>query len=144
MDRLETELAPTSQKFLVQDFFKFNQLVQLICPKCGKIKNRVEDNYYLSCEVKNQASFTNSLDKMVENEEINGWKCDGCEETVDVNKRTIIGQTPNVLFVHLKRMVFSFETFQVEKVNSYLDIPNSIDLKPYSVKGFAEREGNID
>jgi ubiquitin carboxyl-terminal hydrolase 34 len=59
---------------------------------------------------------------------------------VDIASRTIIGETPNVLFVHLQRIVFSFETFTNEKVNSKFDFPTTLDLKPYSYKDVAERE----
>jgi ubiquitin C-terminal hydrolase len=38
---------------------------------------------------------------MIEGEVINDYKCDGCKKTVDVSKRTLITETPNVLIVHL-------------------------------------------
>ena len=41
---------------------------------------------------------------------------------------------PNVLIVHLKRIVFCFDTLQNDKVNSRFDFPNILDLKDYSFK----------
>ena len=45
-----------------------------------------------------------------------------------------------MLFVHLQRIVFSFETFTNEKLNSKFDFPTTLDLRPYSYKGVAESE----
>ena len=50
----------------------------------------------------------------------------------------MIGTTPNVLFVHLQRIVFSFDTFANEKINSKFEFPNTLDLKPYSYKAVQE------
>lgn len=61
-----------------------------------------------------------------------------------MTKRTIVASTPNVLFVHLQRIVFSFDTFANEKINTKLEFPKILNLKPYTVKGFAERENNHD
>jgi hypothetical protein len=36
--------------------------------------------------------------------------------------------------VHLKRIVFCFDTLQNEKVNSRFEFPNVLDLKDYSFK----------
>lgn len=52
----------------------------------------------------------------------------------------MILNTPPVLCIHLKRFVFSFETFSNEKINSWLEFPNTLDLKAYSLKGIAEQD----
>jgi hypothetical protein len=57
-----------------------------------------------------------------------------------LTKRTIVASTPNVLFVHLQRIVFSFDTFANEKINTKLGFPTILDLKPYTLKGIAEKE----
>ena len=44
--------------------------------------------------------------------------------------------------MHLQRIVFSFDTFTNEKINTKLEFPKVLDLKPYTVKGVAEREGS--
>jgi len=56
----------------------------------------------------------------------------------------MIGDTPNVLFVHLQRIVFSFDTFANEKINSKLEFPSILNLRPYTVKGIAEKEGTTE
>jgi uncharacterized UBP type Zn finger protein len=77
----------------------------------------MEDTLCLSLTVKDIYSVQDSLQKMIEGEVINDYKCDGCKKTVDVSKRTLITETPNVLIVHLQRIVFNFDTFRNDKVN---------------------------
>jgi hypothetical protein len=63
-------LAPTTQKFLVQDFFSFKNVSQMICTNCGNTKNRIESFYNLQCEVKNQTTLYDSLNKLIAPQEI--------------------------------------------------------------------------
>jgi uncharacterized UBP type Zn finger protein len=64
------------------------------------VKNRIEDFYNLSLTVKDIKSMQESLNKMIEGETINDYNCEGCNKKVDISKRTLISQTPNVLIVH--------------------------------------------
>jgi ubiquitin carboxyl-terminal hydrolase 34 len=48
---------------------------------------------------------------LIEGEVISDYECDGCKKKVDISKRTLISQTPNVLIVHLQRIIFNFDTF---------------------------------
>lgn len=77
-------------------------------------------------------------------EEIQDYMCEGCNKRVDVNKRTLLASTPNILFINLERFVFSMETFQNEKLNSRLEFPEVLNLKPYSLKGIANKENQVD
>lgn len=58
-----------------------------------------------------------------------------------MQQRTLIGETPNVLFVHLQRIVFNFNTYNNEKINTKFEFPNQLDLRPYSFKHIVEKEG---
>jgi len=51
--------------------------------------------------VKDIKSVYDSLEKQVEGEVINDYLCDGCNKKVDVSKRVLITETPNVLIIHL-------------------------------------------
>lgn len=52
-DRLENLLASTSQKYLLQNVFGGKTCSMMICKSCGNLKQRQEDFYNLSLEVKN-------------------------------------------------------------------------------------------
>ena len=80
---------------------------------------------------------------MVEGEIINDYNCSGCNRTVDLQKRTMIASTPNILIVHLQRICFNFDTFQNDKINSFCEFPNVLDLKPYSFHEVMRKENRL-
>jgi len=122
-DRLETALKGTSREKLLQSVFRGRTCSQLVCAECGKCRNRVEDFYNLSLTVKDLKGVHESLQSLVQGEVINDYECSGCKKKVDVSKRTLVAETPNVLIVHLQRIVFNFDTFQNDKLNQHFDFP---------------------
>lgn len=42
---------------------------------------------------------------------INDYNCDFCHNKVDVTKMTRISKAPQVLIIHLQRIVFNLDTF---------------------------------
>ena len=130
-DRLEEALKGTSRRHLLQSVFGGQTCSQLVCKECGKVKNRLEDFYNLSLAVKDIRGMHESLAKLVAGEVISDYECSGCQKKVDVSKRTLIAQTPNVLIVHLQRIIFNFDTFQNDKINQYFEFPQLLDLSPY-------------
>jgi len=115
----------------------------MVCQECGKIKNRAEDYYNMSLTVKDLKSVEESLQKQVEGEIISDYQCDGCNKKVDLSKRTLISETPNVLILHLQRIVFNFDTFVNDKLNSFMEFPTVLDLKPYSFHDVMGKEGRL-
>jgi ubiquitin carboxyl-terminal hydrolase 34 len=142
-DRVENALKPTSRKYLLQSVFGGKTCSQLICPECGKVKNRLEDQLNLSLTVKDLQSVNDSLEQLVKGEVISDFNCDGCNKKVDITKRTLIAETPNVLIVHLQRILFDFDTCQNEKLNQYFEFPALLDLKPYSYHEVMRREHRV-
>jgi len=85
-------------------------------------------------EVHSSAGIYDSLRKMVKGQIIEDYECDGCNQKVNITQRVLLADMPNVLIVHLKRIVFCFDTLQNDKVNSRFEFPNVLDLKDYSFK----------
>jgi ubiquitin carboxyl-terminal hydrolase 34 len=131
-ERLETALKGTSRKYLLQSVFGGKTCGQLICKNCGKVKNRIESFYNLSLQVKDRKSAYESLQGMISEEDIGDYECGACKKRGYVKKRMLIAETPNVLILHLQRIVFNFDTFQQDKLNSFFDFPQVLDLEPYS------------
>lgn len=77
-------------------------------------------------------SVENSLKKMIEGEVISDFRCEGCNKKVDITKRNMITETPNVLIIHLQRLLFDFDTCMNEKMNQHFEFPTHLNLKPYS------------
>ena len=96
------------------------------------MKNRIESFYNLSLQVKDRKSAYESLQGMISEEDIGDYECGSCKKRGHVKKRMLIAETPNVLILHLQRIVFNFDTFQQDKLNSFFDFPQVLDLEPYS------------
>lgn len=143
MDRIENALKPTSRKYLLQSVFGGKTCSQIVCTECGKVKNRIEDYCNISLTIQDLKSVYESFEKQVEGETISDYNCDGCGKKVDIKKRTLIAETPNVLILHLTRMAFNFETFRNEKVNTYFEFPNHLNLKEYSYYDVMRREDRL-
>lgn len=82
-----------------------------------------------------------SLQKQVEGEIISDYECEKCAKKVDISKRVVLSAAPNVLIVHLQRIIFNFDTFRNDKINSYFEFPYHLDLKPYSFYEVMRKEG---
>lgn len=116
----------------------------MICQSCGKVRNKVELFYTLSLPVKGSTGIHDSLSKMTKGSTIEDYTCEGCNKRVNVTRRSLLADTPNVLVVHLQRICYSFDTFQNEKLNTRFDFPKILDLKPYSFKAVMKEEKNAD
>lgn len=142
-DRIENLIKPTPQKYLLEDTFGGVNCSQMICLECGFMRNRFEKFFNFSLTVKEKKSVNHSLDSLLEGETISDYNCPGCKKKVDISKRTLITETPNVLIVHLQRITFNFETFQNEKINTRFEFPNILDLTEYSLNHVLRKEEKI-
>ncbi len=82
-----------------------------------------------------------SLQTLIDGETISDYECDTCKKKVDISKRILLSQTPNVLIVHLQRIIFNFDTFRNDKINTLFEFPTVLDLKPYSFHEVMRKEG---
>ena len=140
-DRVERSLEKTTRKYLIDSIFGGKQVSQMVCPECGKVKNRHETFLTLSLPVRDCKSVDEALAKNVAGETISDFKCDGCNKKVELSKRNLISETPNILILHLMRIEFNFNTENLDKINSLFKFPNTLDLKPYSYYEIMQREG---
>jgi len=93
--------------------------------------------------VKDINSVYDSIAQQLQGEIISDFNCDGCGKKVDISKRSLISKCPNVLIVHNQRLVFNFETFRNDKLNSLFKFPHVLDLKPFSYYDVMEKEGRL-
>lgn len=68
---------------------------------------------------------------MTTGEVIEGFKCDACKQTVTIERKTVLHQLPNMLFLHLQRIVFDMDTFVNKKLNQRIEFPNVLNVQPY-------------
>ena len=142
-DRIENLIKPTPQKYLFNSTFNGQNCSQMVCKECGFARNRFEDFYNVSVTVKERKSLEESIKKTLEGEVISDYECPGCKKKVDITKRTLFSKSPNVLVVQLQRLIFDFNTFQNQKVNTHFEFPENLDLKPYSLNHVMKEEGKL-
>lgn len=62
----------------------------------------------------------------------NKWLCPKCQKMVCAEKKTDIWKPPKVLIIQLER--FSDDEFGIKKINTNVDIPESLDINKYICK----------
>ena len=124
----------------MQGVFGGKTVSQCICKVCGTVKENLEDFYNLSLDVKHSKTLSESLSRFISGDSISDYHCDNCNKKVEITKRTLIERVPNILIAHLQRIVFNFDTFANEKINTRLEFPMTVDLYPYTKAGLADPE----
>ena len=133
-EQIEKLLAKTKYKYIINDVFMGTTCSSVICDSCHHISNTFENIYNLSLEVQNINNLNDSLQKFIVPEIIEGYKCDGCNKKVTIQKITSLCKLPNILFIHLKRFLMNYDTLQTEKINSRFEFPQTINLKNVCVE----------
>jgi ubiquitin C-terminal hydrolase len=139
-DRIETSLKDTKYKYLIQGIFGGKTVSQCTCKVCGTVKENFEDFNNLSLDVKHSKTLAESLQRFISGDTISDYNCEKCNKRVEITKRNLIDSVPNMLIIHLQRIVFNFDTFANEKINSRLEFPNTVDLYPYTKSGLLNPE----
>ena len=139
-DKLENGLKETPFKYILDSIYGGKTCNQIICSGCGTVKNREENFYNLSVEVRNLKNIYDSFEKFITGEIISDFFCESCNKKVDTTKRACLSKLPNMLIIHLQRIVFNLDTFQNEKINTRLEFPMELNLEPYTIEGLTLRE----
>ena len=140
-ERMENEMSRTSQRYLVNSIFGGKMCSKIICKGgCGTVRNNYENFYNVSLEVRGFKTLANSMKKFVSGDNIEDYMCDKCNKKVTVTKRLSISKLPNVLIVHLQRIVYNFDTLANDKINSRLEFPKDFSIEPYTTEGIERKE----
>lgn len=123
-DKMETSLKRTPFKNILDNIFGGKTCSQTTCSNCNAVKERHENFYPLSLEIKGYKSIYESFKKFIHGEEISDYQCDTCSQKCDVVKRSFLDTTPNYFIIHLQRMCFNYDKFENEKVNSRWEFPH--------------------
>ncbi|EGR34208.1 ubiquitin carboxyl-terminal hydrolase family protein, putative [Ichthyophthirius multifiliis] len=138
MDRLETDLKPLGQEFIIKDIFE-GQLANELIGKgsgCEHCSERNESFMAISLPIKNKKSTLGEcLDSFVQGEMLDGdnsYFCEKCNAKVPTLKQQSIKKLPNLLIIVLKRFHFDIESMQKTKINAYCEFPFDLDMKQYT------------
>jgi len=142
-DRVDTKLKGSPDENCLKNVLGGVFSNELICKGCPHYKERSEDFYAISVNVKNKKSLQESLESFVQGEMLEGdnaYLCGVCNKKVDTLKRTCLKTLPNTAIFHLKRFEFNFDTMQKVKLNDRFEFPRKLNLKPYTREGLAAKE----
>jgi len=136
-DQVETRLKGTAQEGLLATVCAGTQVYQKRCTKCNTISAREETLLMMKVEIKNTTDIYGGLRDSAKEERLDGVECDVCKEKTTAARRALIGRTPNIFIVNFNRLVFNYDTFQREKINTRVEFPTELDIAPYTVAGAA-------
>jgi ubiquitin carboxyl-terminal hydrolase 34 len=131
-DKLENALKPSPFKNLLFDVYGGKQISEIECSNCGNTRSNEQVFYNLSLEVKNLKNMNEGIEKLITEDYISDYKCEACQKKCDVIKRTFLKECPNVLIVHLQRIIFDMDVLMNVKVNSWYEFQQKLDLKNYT------------
>lgn len=127
-DRMEHDLKNSPYRNLLKSIFQGNTVVQMLCHSCGKKRERKEEFFYYTVGVKDKNSLEEALEGMHMGEVINDCLCEECNQKGDFTKRSVLGDIPNVMFIHLQRIVFNLDIFMNTKIHTRLPFPLELNL----------------
>ena len=135
IEKIEEGLKNNSQKYLCSNIFGGTTLQQVKCtnPECGNISERKENINYLSLDIKGNNNVLECLEKFIVEEKIEDYHCEKCDKKITNIKNVLIDKIPNILIIHLQRIAFSYETFNMEKINSFIKFENQLNIKKYTL-----------
>lgn len=140
-DRIETSLKPTPFKSLLQDVYGGKQINEIECSNCGDLRTREELFYNLSIEVKNLKAVNEGIQKLITEDIISDYRCDNCKQKCDVIKRTFLKECPNVLLVHLQRIIFDLDVLMNVKINTWYEFQQFMNLNEFTYENYLAKKG---
>ena len=135
IEKIDEGLKGSSQNYLWNNIFGGTTLQQVRCTNqdCGNISERKENINYLSLDIKNCDNIQKCLDKFIAEEKIEDYHCEKCDKKITNIKNVLIDKIPNILIIHLQRIAFSYDTFNMEKINDYIYFEKTINIKNYTL-----------
>ena len=141
-DKIENTLRPTPFRNILRDVYGGKQISVIECSMCGNLRTREEVFYNLSLEVKNLKNINEGIEKLITEDIISDFKCEACNNKCDVLKRTLLKECPNVLIIHLQRIIFDLDVLMNVKVNTWYEFPQKMNLKDYTYDRFMQNFNN--
>jgi ubiquitin C-terminal hydrolase len=135
IEKVEECLKNDKQQFLCNNILGGTTLQQVKCtnPECGNISERKENINFLSVDIKNVGNIDQCLNKFIKEETIEDYHCEKCNKKITHIKHVLIDIIPNILIIHLQRIAFSYETFNMEKINTHITFEKTLNIKRYTV-----------
>ena len=113
-DKIEECLKNTKYKYLIEDLFIGKICNKNTCNSCKNTTYKYEDFKDITLEVNGLNNIYESLDKYISDENIEDYTCSNCNKKVTLIKNSFISNLPNILIIHLNRLL-NFYIYQYDK-----------------------------
>ena len=133
-DKIERSLKDTKYEYLIKNLFIGEICNKNTCSSCKNVSYRNEDFRYITLEVKDINNIYESLDKYILEDNIEDYNCPNCGEKVILKKSSLLSKLPNILIIHLNRIILNYQDGKQEKINSKFEFPKELDLKKYCLE----------
>ena len=130
-EKIEESIKNTNQKYLIQNLFLGKFCYVTKCPNCNNLSFRYDEFNCITLEVKDIKNIYESLNNYISPEKIDDYTCGNCNKKVTLSKRSLISELPNILIIHLQRILMNYEDNRIEKINSRFEFPKKLNLKNY-------------
>ena len=129
--KIENAIKPTPYFGMLNSVFAGTTCNVFTCQGCGFVRSNKEMFYSLSLEVKNLDNIAESWNKFTSQEIISDYMCDNCKKKCDVTKQCFLKDLPNVLVIHLQKIIFDMETLMNIKIASRFEFKKEMNLKDF-------------
>ena len=132
---MEDSITNNKQRYLCNNIFGGTTLQQVKCtnPECGNISEKRDNINFLSLDIKNVRNVEECLSQFIKEEKIEDYHCEKCDKKITNIKNVLIDKIPNILIIHLQRITFSYETFNMVKINTRITFNKTLNIKKYTI-----------
>eukprot|EP00045_Choanoeca_perplexa_P017708 m.262868 g.262868 ORF g.262868 m.262868 type:complete len:2290 (-) comp17611_c0_seq1:39-6908(-) len=143
VDTVDSQLKacnkPQILKAVLGGMFVDEKIVQ---KGCSHRYTRDESFNTVAIEVSLSRKLEDGLEKYVQGEVLDEYRCEKCNVLRPTLKRQSIKRLPQVLAISLKRFDFDFERMVPTKFNNFYEFPVDLDMGPYTAAGLAAKDLN--
>ena len=132
---LERQLTTSAGKVMHQ--YRGKYCYETKCHKCQTPSSRESVFYELELQTKGHKTLDACLAAYFEPEELKGsnqYQCGPCGTKQDASRGTKLLDLPEVLSLHLLRFYYDLKTMNKNKLNQFLQYPETLDLAKYMHK----------
>lgn len=150
---LNTKIQEDAQEFLLKLINSLNGISDnvlgkmeqyLICREENFFKHRRDRFVDLSVEVESTGSLEKALKQYFAAETLDEYKISKEKTVTNVQKGSIIIETPDVLSIHLKRFRFDIDKGDMVKVADAFEFPTTLDITPFVKSDIVKLRGKED
>ena len=153
LSRMDNALQYTDHPTLISELFEGEISDKLKCPNCGIIRDKRTPFTNISLDSSDQGTLLQSIHQFSTPEVISDYKCEKCNQRVDIEKTSCIVRIPTYFIIQLKLFEFDYIYMRRRKLKPTFSFPMSVDFSTcipsstssaYSLKGTVMHMGSAD